>query len=390
MLTLALTLTLALALNPSPSPSPSIPHPPCTLSPCLCLTPSLLLRLCQTVKLFLMSDYRTALVMHEACGRHDTGWAHPEHQGRLPAILNAIYQQTPALLDLVLQAEAVPATEKDILRAHSSRLLERLRKAAEIASERSSIVGLDVETLVSPASWEAALASAGCVLSAARLVLEGTVSSAFALTRPPGHHATEDVSMGFCLLNNVAIAARWLRTRGVERVLIVDWDVHHGNGTQDIFYADPATYYLSLHQHPLYPGTGDPNERGAGAALNTNRNVQIRADMAGEEYLRLFERALETVLSEFSPEFVLVSAGFDCLRGDPLGGLALEPTDLHVLTRRMLARLQPRVRGVVLALEGGYNPPRVGDGVVAVLRALAGLRMSDEHMSDERRATSDE
>jgi acetoin utilization deacetylase AcuC-like enzyme len=311
--------------------------------------------------------------MHEACGRHDTGWAHPEHQGRLPAILNAIYQETPVLLDHVQQVEATLATEEDVLRVHSTAHLEQLRRASAMAIESGRIVGLDSETLVSPASWEAAFAAAGCVLSAARLVLNGDVPTAFALARPPGHHATQDVAMGFCLLNNVAIAARWLRTQGVDRILIIDWDVHHGNGTQDIFYADPSVYYLSLHQHPLYPGTGQPDERGAGAALNRNRNVRVSAGTAGPQYLALFEDAIEATLAEFSPDFVLVSAGFDCLRGDPLGGLELEPADLHQLTSGLLQRLAPRTTRVVHALEGGYNPPRVGEGVVAVLRALAGL-----------------
>jgi acetoin utilization deacetylase AcuC-like enzyme len=320
-----------------------------------------------------MSDYRTALVTHEACGCHDTGWAHPEHQGRLPAILNAVYQDTPALLDYVQQVEATPATEEDVLRVHSSAHLEFLRKASKLAIESGRIVGLDVETMMSPASWDAAFAAAGCVLTAARMVLNAEVPTAFALARPPGHHATQDVAMGFCLLNNVAIAARWLRRQGIDRVLIIDWDVHHGNGTQDIFYADPSVYYLSLHQHPLYPGTGHPEERGAGAAQNCNRNVRISAGTAGPEYLGLFQEALEGTLAEFSPDFVLVSAGFDCLRADPLGGLQLEPADLHQLTMRLLLRLAPGTTRVVHTLEGGYNAPRVGEGVVSVLRALAGL-----------------
>ncbi|HSL70281.1 MAG TPA: histone deacetylase [Longimicrobiales bacterium] len=316
--------------------------------------------------------YRTALVMHEACGRHDTGWAHPEHQGRLPGILNAIYRETPALLDHVLQCEGELITEDDILRAHSVAYLDQLRRAAKLALETGRIMELDSETLVSPASWEAALAAAGCVVSATRLVLKGTVPTAFALSRPPGHHATEDVAMGFCLLNNVAIAARWARTQGVDRVMIVDWDVHHGNGTQDIFYRDPAVYYLSLHQFPLYPGTGYPEERGIGAALNTNRNVQVVAGTAGPEYLRLFRDAVDAALAEFSPELVLVSAGFDVLRGDPLGGLHLEPADLHAATRYLMERMARPAQGrLIFALEGGYAPDRVGRGVVDVLRALA-------------------
>ena len=312
--------------------------------------------------------------MHEACGRHDTGWGHPEHMGRLPAIVNALYRDTPALLDHIDQIEAEPAGEEDVLRVHTQAQLERLRQASETAIARRQIVGLDHETLVSPASWEAAHAAAGCVLTASKNVLQAHNKTAFALARPPGHHATADLSMGFCLLNNVAIAARWLRFRGLDRILIIDWDVHHGNGTQDIFYADPSVYYLSLHQHPMYPGTGFPDERGAGAAQNTNRNVQLPAGTTGPAFRAAFERALAEVLAEFEPQFVLVSAGFDCLRGDPLGGFSVEPEDLHAITAHLMAQVEGCAGGrIVHALEGGYNPDRMGRGVLAVLHALAGL-----------------
>jgi len=321
-----------------------------------------------------MRAMKTALVMHEACARHDTGWAHPEHQGRLPAILNALYRDTPMLIDHVLQVEAEMADESDVLRAHSPEHLERLRRASREALETGRIVELDSETLMSPASWDAAFGAAGAAITATRLVLDGEAANAFALCRPPGHHATEDIAMGFCLINNVAVATRWARAQGIDRILIIDWDVHHGNGTQDIFYTDPNVYYLSLHQYPLYPNTGFVEERGLGAGIGTTRNVHVAAGTEGPDYLALFQDALSQTLAEFSPDLVFISAGFDCLRGDPLGGLRLEPEHLHAATRMIMGAAAESAQGRVVALlEGGYAPERVGHGVVDVMRAFSGL-----------------
>ncbi|HEX7117543.1 MAG TPA: histone deacetylase [Longimicrobiales bacterium] len=321
----------------------------------------------------------TALVMHPDCARHDTGWGHPEHQGRLPAVVNALYRDTPALLGAVRQVEAEPASVDDLLRVHTGAHVERIRRAVREAAEVGGPIPLDPDTIVSDASWDAAVAAAGCAVTATSLVLDGAVETAFAASRPPGHHATADRAMGFCLFNNVAVAARWAQaTRGVERVLIVDWDVHHGNGTQEIFYEDPTVYYLSLHLSPHYPGTGAAEERGAGAGAGTTRNVPLAHGTSADVYDRAFDDALDATLAEFAPELVLVSAGFDCLAGDPLGGLGLEPRDLHSLTRRLIERVSATAGGrVVAVLEGGYAPPLLGAGVVQVLRALGGLPPKD-------------
>lgn len=319
----------------------------------------------------------TALVMHPDCARHDPGWRHPEHQGRLPGVVRALERETPALLDLVLQREARPAAESDLLRVHPDAHLQRLREAAEEAALRGQPVFLDPDTAVSAASWDAALAAAGCAIDAAALVAGGEARTAFALTRPPGHHASASGAMGFCLLNNVAVAARWLQANGFARVLILDWDVHHGNGTQDIFYRDGSVYFLSLHLSPHYPGTGRPQERGEGSGEGTTRNVTLAPGTSATEYRRRFEEALAEALGEFEPEFILVSAGFDCLAGDPLGGLMLEPEDLHGITARVLGAAEPAGGRVAVVLEGGYVPDRLGSGVVAVVRALAGLPPQD-------------
>lgn len=313
----------------------------------------------------------TALVLHEDCSLHDTGWHHPEHQGRLPAVVKALHQETPVLQDLVLQREGGRVGEGEVLLVHTEEHLQRLRQAAEAAAIEHALVAIDNETIMSPASWDAMLASAGCVVTACEAVLSGEARNGFALARPPGHHATASVSMGFCLINNVAIAARVLQQRGMERVLIIDWDVHHGNGTQDIFYDDASVYYLSTHQSPWYPGTGDREERGKAGGHGFTRNVPLAAGTTGTEFLDVFERELDATLAEFSPDFAIVSAGFDCLRGDPLGALLLEPAHLHAATVMLMEKVSHG--RIVNALEGGYNPPRTGAGVVDVVRALTGL-----------------
>jgi acetoin utilization deacetylase AcuC-like enzyme len=316
----------------------------------------------------------TAIVSNSACALHDTGWSHPEHQGRLPAIVKALHADTPALLGRALQVEAPVATEADLLRVHTPAHVDRIREAAARASEAGRPLDLTLDTVVSGASWDAAVGAAGAALEATRLVLDGESATAFALTRPPGHHATADRAMGFCLINNVAVAARWAQAEaGVERVLIVDWDVHHGNGTQDIFYADGRVYYLSLHLSGHYPGTGHAHQRGSGGGAGTTRNVTFPHGVEREYYMAVYEEAVREVMASFEPDLVLVSAGFDLLDGDPLGGLSLQPVDLHRMAELLRDTADSAAGRVVALLEGGYVPRRVADGVVQVVRAFAGL-----------------
>ena len=317
----------------------------------------------------------SGFLLHPASPLHDTGWGHPEHQGRLRALAATVGRDLLTLHGHVEQLDAAEASEEELLLVHAPGHIARVADVCRTAERTGAVESLDADTKVSSASWEAATGSAGTAIAGARAILAGTVRTAFVAARPPGHHATPTRAMGFCLFNNVAIAARWLQHEGhAERVLIVDWDVHHGNGTQDAFYDDPSVFFLSLHQWPHYPGTGAASETGRGAGEGYTLNVPLAAATPRAEYLHRFETALEEATGRLAPDFVLVSSGFDVMAGDPLGGLLLEPEDLYAMTRSVVELARRHCEGRVLVLlEGGYDPPRLGQGAVAVIRALAGL-----------------
>lgn len=317
----------------------------------------------------------TGFYLHPASPLHDTGWGHPEHQGRLRALASTVGKDLLTLHGHVEQMPSALATREELERVHAAEQVDSVRAACERAETSGRVESIDPDTKVSSASWEAALGSAGTAIAAAHAVADGEIANAFVATRPPGHHATPMRAMGFCLFNNVAVAARSLQASGrAERILVVDWDVHHGNGTQDAFYADGSVFFLSLHQAPHYPGTGAALETGEGDGVGATLNVPLPAGTTAAAYRSAFEGALDDVSERFDPDFVLISAGFDCLAGDPLGGFLLEPDDMHWMTRRVLEGPAARCAGRAVALlEGGYDPKRLGAGVVAVIRALAGL-----------------
>jgi acetoin utilization deacetylase AcuC-like enzyme len=322
-----------------------------------------------------MAMPQRVLLFHDpACLAHDPGPEHPESTLRLPALLDALAAD-PALAAHVELRPSAPATERELLRVHTPAHLARVRAAVREAAGPAGRVWLDDDTPVSAGSWEAALAAAGCALRAVEAVAGGSAAAAFALARPPGHHAGPERAMGFCLFNNVAIAARQVQALGAaERVLVVDGDVHHGNGTEEIFRADPTVFFLSLHLSPHFPGTGHALERGSGSGRGTTRNVPLPHGTAGREYRACFVSALEDALATFSPDLALLSVGLDALEGDPEGGLRLAPADLHAMVGELRSRLPARAGGrIVGVLEGGYAVERIGAGFVAVLRALAGL-----------------
>ncbi len=306
---------------------------------------------------------RVAYISHSDCGRHDTGWGHPEHVGRLVAIPRAL-REDPELFMALDHRESRHATVDDLLLAHDEAYVERVRATVAEGGGR-----LDPDTVVSEGSWDAATAAVGALLDAVDLAVSGEAARSFCVVRPPGHHAVSDGAMGFCIFGSVAIAAHHaVQRHGMERVLVLDWDVHHGNGTQALVEHDPRIRFVSMHQWPWYPGTGAAEDRGPHDSI---WNVPMGAGLAPERYVEAWEEAVDRATDGFRPEIVLLSAGFDCLAGDPLGGFTLEAAHLVAMTRRLVERAEQWCGGrLVSALEGGYDPQRTAAACVMHMRAL--------------------
>jgi acetoin utilization deacetylase AcuC-like enzyme len=284
----------------------------------------------------------------------------------LRAITRAL-RDDPELFTLIEHIEGRHATVEELALAHHPQYIAALSTIIDRLTEPAN---LTPDTVVSPGSFAAATAAVGCVLDGVDRALDGRSQRSLCAVRPPGHHALSDEAMGFCLFGNVALGALYARRKhGLERVLIVDWDVHHGNGTQALVERDPGIHFVSMHQWPWYPGTGAAEDRGP---HNSVWNVPMPPGLAPGVYVDALLKTIDTATIEFSPDLVLISAGFDSLAGDPLGGFTLEVSDVVRLTREMVTRADIWCRGrVVSALEGGYVPERVGAACVAHLRALA-------------------
>ena len=292
--------------------------------------------------------------------RHDPGPGHPERIARLEAV--AAGAAASDVLDALVPLPVRDATRDELTRVHDPAVLDAV---AERSARRGA---LDPDTRVSPGSFEAAVRAAGAGLAAVDALDAGPAAAAFLGVRPPGHHATGVRPMGFCLFNNVAVAAAALVDRGA-RVCVLDYDAHHGNGTQDIFWEDPRVLYVSLHEWPLYPGTGRLTDRGAGAGEGTTCNLPLPAGATGDVYLRACDEVIEPLVAGFAPDWVLVSCGFDAHRADPLTGLALSSGDYAALAARAVA-LAPRPGRTIVFLEGGYDLTAVRDSVAATLPVL--------------------
>ncbi len=305
------------------------------------------------------------LLYDEAMLAHDPHPDHPERPDRLRAVRDALQEQP---VPGTRWGVGPPAGRESIARVHSASHIDR------IESLRGQSAFLDVDTAVSPGSVEAVYLGAGAAIDAVTAVVNSDAQRAFALVRPPGHHAAHDRAMGFCLFNNIAIAAAHARAElGCDRVLIVDWDVHHGNGTQQAFYGDPNVLFFSAHQHPFYPGTGAADEIGTGDGAGYTVNVPLPPGFGDADYAAIFRQILVPIADSFEPDLVLVSAGFDAHRTDPLGSMAVTDAGFAFLCAMVRDIADRHANGrLALFLEGGYNAAALASSVRACIEVLAG------------------
>lgn len=309
---------------------------------------------------------KTAFVYDPIYLRHQTPPGFPESPQRLLSIVKKLEKEK--LIGRLLNLSYSPNTLEWIAAVHKKEYIERVKTICQQGV--GYVDSSDVP--VSGKSYDAAVAAVGGVLVAVDAVMKGKVRNAFCALRPPGHHALEDRAMGFCIFNNIAIAARYIQKKHkLARVLIIDWDVHHGNGTQAAFYDDPTVFYFSVHQYPFYPGTGAASEKGTGKGLNFTLNTPLPAGCGDTEYKKVFEEKLEPAALDFKPDFILISSGFDAQINDPIGGMNVTPEGFTCLTRIVMDIARKCCSGrIVSVLEGGYNLEQLADSVAAHIKTM--------------------
>jgi len=309
----------------------------------------------------------TGLLYDKIFLEHETG-RHPESPLRLTAIIDRLVQI--GLYEHLVQVPARPADVDEVAMVHDRDYISRIKSLCESGGGH-----IDLDTVVSRRSYDAALCAAGGCIEAGDAVMDGKIENAFCAVRPPGHHSLVDRAMGFCIFNNIAILARHLqKRRGLTKIFIVDLDIHHGNGTQETFYAEPDVFFFSMHRSPLFPGTGFEDETGTGAGKSTTLNVPLYTGIDRTEYLKILRERMAEILAKFKPEFILLSIGFDTYKDDPIGGVGLEQPDYGIITALLMDYARQTCGGrLISVLEGGYNLAAIGQSVEAHIRELMGM-----------------
>lgn len=317
----------------------------------------------------------TLYITHDSYSKHEMqGHNHPEHPGRIEAVWDVLKEA--GLTERMETVQSVAVTDEQILRVHTQNHLDTLH----MVSQQSEMKMFDQDTYALPQSPHIARLSAGGIVTAIDAVMTGKVDNALAAVRPPGHHATPTRAMGFCLLSNIAIGARQAQAvYGAKKVMIVDYDVHHGNGTQDVFYDDPSVLFISTHQYPFYPGTGAIQDIGTGDGKGTTLNMPLRSGHGDKSYKALYDKILRPAAKRFKPDLILVSAGFDAHHVDPLAMMQLTHTGYAHLTRDLLQLAQELCGGkIVFVMEGGYDLQALAHG----MRNIAHVLLDEDEISD--------
>jgi len=327
---------------------------------------------------------KVGIVLDKLFVDHDNGPGHPETYERILAIVDML--NYTKMMDEVVRIEPRDATKEEITLVHTP---EHYDKIASTKGKHR--VFLDADTTTCAVSFDAALRAAGGTIAAIDSVLSGEVDRAFPIVRPPGHHAEADRPMGFCLFNNVAVGAAYLtQVKGLERVLVIDWDVHHGNGTQHIFEDSSKVLYFSSHQFPFYPGTGAAQEVGTGDGKGYTVNVPMEPGMEDNEFIKIFQEILKPIIDQYKPEFILVSAGFDIFFDDPLGGMKVTPEGFAKLTRQLTDQADRVCKGnIIFLLEGGYNLDGLWISTKEMLEELLDKKRSEYDIGDAETKADD-